>query len=76
MDDKTMLAALDITLDQLTRRKASQEEVRQAVRNLLKDWTPDDALRQHSADQSRATHLGFRRRFLDFHGWFRSVRAH
>ena len=71
-----MLAALDVTLDQLTRRKASQEEVRQAVRNLLKDWTPDDALRQHRADQGSAAHHRQRGRLFDFHGWFRRIRTH
>lgn len=41
MDDKTLIAAIDITLDRLTRQHADEATIRQAMAELLKDWTPE-----------------------------------
>jgi hypothetical protein len=69
MDDKALIQALDVTLDRLTRQNADDAAIRQAMRELLKDWTPDDAVRQHRANQSRASRHRRYRRFLNFYGW-------
>jgi hypothetical protein len=50
MDDKQLVTAIDITIDRLLRTNADQQTVAKALRELLTDWTPDDALRQHRAD--------------------------
>ena len=43
MDDRALIQALDITLDRLTRQNADDATIRQAMSEVLKDWTPDDA---------------------------------
>ena len=43
MDDRALIQALDLTLDRLTRQNADDATVRQAMGEVLKDWTPDDA---------------------------------
>ena len=43
MDDRALIQALDLTLDRLTRQNADDATIRQAMSEVLKDWTPDDA---------------------------------
>ena len=43
MDDRALIQALDLTLDRLTRQNADDATIRQAMGEVLKDWTPDDA---------------------------------
>jgi hypothetical protein len=43
MDDRALIQALDLTLDRLTRQNADDATIRQAMGEVLKDWTPHDA---------------------------------
>ena len=43
MDDRALIQALDLTLDRLTRQNADDATIRQAMGEVLKDWTPNDA---------------------------------